>query len=139
MATTNSLWFLVSLIFLILPNVLLTYAQHTETKSCAKGVHVIVAAGYGSTGSGLGDLTNLNNYILGNISHSTYASVPYDKGDTAHYRTALAGATGNVTDYVTQYIDSCPDTKVVMIGYSAVSFTLSHGISEEGPSIESDR
>lgn len=108
-------------LILLLP--ILTLAQATLKDQCVqKGVHVIVTSGYGSSNvNGYGLLGTLKDKILKQIPGSTAVSVTYDKGDETKYLQAMDSGTESTKKYIRQYVKSCPKSKIVLLGYSAVS------------------
>lgn len=122
--TTHTMLSLFRLLYAIFALLLpLTLAQSVLEKHCVhKGVHVIVTSGYGSSNvNGYGLLSTLKDKILKQIPGSTDASVTYDKGDETKYLQNMDSGTESTKRYIRQYVKSCPRSKIVLLGYSAVS------------------
>ena len=129
---------LLALCALVLPAAL---AQTTPSASCATGVHFIGGSGHGNAPSDFGFLSSLAANVLNTIPGSTNYSVPYDKvspslrtallhvtllivcQQSTDYPTAVYSGTTLFTSVVKDYVASCPNSKVVVAGYSEVGQT----------------
>ncbi|OQE44782.1 hypothetical protein PENCOP_c002G05388 [Penicillium coprophilum] len=97
-----------------------THAQSVSEDDCATGVHAIIARGQGG-GDDLNVLITLSDLILKQIPGSTTIGLPYDHenvlNDTAKMHTVHDGAV-LMQQFVQEYVESCPSTKIVVVGYS---------------------
>lgn len=100
-----------------------THAQSVSEDKCATGVHAIIARGQGG-GDDLNVMSTLSDLILKQIPGSTTLGLPYDHGNvltnldklyTVHDGTLL------MQQFVQEYSESCPQTKIVVVGYSMVT------------------
>lgn len=99
-------------------------AQAVDSKKCATGVHVIVSRGQG-TGDDLDVMSSLTDLIQQQISGSTILGLPYDHGAKDKFKAVSKGAV-MLQKYVREYADSCPESKVAIIGYSLVCLSSSN-------------
>ncbi|OQE07188.1 hypothetical protein PENVUL_c014G06394 [Penicillium vulpinum] len=110
------IWILLALILMLIQ----THAQSVSEDECATGVHAIIARGQGG-GDDLNVLVTLSDLILQQIPGSTTLGLPYDhvnvSTDIAKLRTVHDGAV-LMQQYVQEYSESCPQTKIVVVGYS---------------------
>jgi len=83
--------------------------------TCVTGVHLIVA--HGSTETGYGDLDSVVTGVLAAIPGSSSEYIDYPATLT-HYPTSEAAGVTNMTVRIESYVTSCPNTKVVFLGYS---------------------
>ena len=99
-----------------------TLTQQTPTTACAKGIHIIAAAGHRTKiRGGYGSLINLVDTLKDAIPHSTSFSVPYPKFlRLPQYPVAVAKGQENMMKAIGNYVESCPRTKIVLLGYSEV-------------------
>ncbi|KAJ5400036.1 hypothetical protein N7465_010525 [Penicillium sp. CMV-2018d] len=97
-----------------------TYAQSVSEDECATGVHAIIARGQGG-GDDLNVMSTLSDLILREIPGSTTLGLPYDHGniltDYAKLHAVHDGAV-LMQQFVQEYSESCPQTKIVVVGYS---------------------
>ncbi|KAJ5178085.1 uncharacterized protein N7500_000784 [Penicillium coprophilum] len=97
-----------------------THAQSVSEDDCATGVHAIITRGQGG-GDDLNVLITLSDLILKQIPGSTTIGLPYDHenvlNDTAKMHTVHDGAV-LMQQFVQEYVESCPSTKIVVVGYS---------------------
>lgn len=105
-----------------------TYAQTVSEDECATGVHAIIARGEGG-GDDLNVLSTLSDLILKQIPGSTTLGLPYDHENvltnSAKLRTVHDGAV-LMQQFVQEYSESCPQTKIVVVGYSMVRQYQTH-------------
>jgi hypothetical protein len=100
-----------------------------EPDKCAR-VHAIIARGQGG-GDDLNVMSTLSDLILQQIPGSTTVGLPYDHenvlSDEAKRLTVHDGAV-LMQELIEEYLENCPETKLVVVGYSMVrsSFQLSH-------------
>lgn len=99
-----------------------THAQSVSTHECATGVHAIIARGQG-TGDNLNVMSTLSDLIMAQIPGSTTLGLPYDhanvltneeKRHTVHDGAVL------MQEFVEEYAEGCPQSKIVVVGYSMV-------------------
>ncbi|EKV05523.1 Acetylxylan esterase, putative [Penicillium digitatum PHI26] len=99
-----------------------TYAQSMPEDECATGVHAIIARGQGG-GDDLNVMSTLSDLILKQIPGSTTLGLPYDHEnvltDFAKLHTVHDGAV-LMQQFVQEYSESCPQAKIVVVGYSMV-------------------
>ncbi|KAJ6139399.1 hypothetical protein N7471_005885 [Penicillium samsonianum] len=97
-----------------------THAQTVSKDECATGVHAIIARGEGG-GDDLNVLSTLSDLILKQIPGSTTLGLPYDHENvltnSAKLHTVHDGAV-LMQQFVQEYSESCPQTKIVVVGYS---------------------
>jgi hypothetical protein len=95
-----------------------THAQTVAKKDCATGVHAILARGSGQ-GNDLNVLVKLKEAILEQIPGSTVLGLPYGHGNPNKFEAVYNGAL-LLQRYIEDYVASCPDTKIALLGYSLV-------------------
>jgi acetylxylan esterase len=99
-----------------------TYAQSVPKNECATGVHAIIARGQGP-GDDLNVMSTLSDLILAQIPGSTTLGLPYDHAnvlwDDDKRHTVHDGAV-LMQEFVEEYVQSCPNSKIVLAGYSMV-------------------
>ena len=104
-----------------------THGQNVPPEQCATGVHAIIARGQAATGETGFDPLNvmaaLQNLILNQIPGSTSLGLPYQYGAENKFVAVYDGAQ-LLQDYITSYVASCPKAKIVVVGYSLVSFRI---------------
>ncbi|GAD95059.1 acetylxylan esterase precursor, putative [Paecilomyces variotii No. 5] len=105
--------FILSSLLLLSPA---TRAQNVSAADCATGVHAILARGQGA-GNDLDVLSSIQSLLLENINGSTSIALPYaynssDKVAAVHNGALL------LQEYVQEYVSSCPDSKIFLLGYS---------------------
>ncbi|KAJ5312287.1 hypothetical protein N7508_003117 [Penicillium antarcticum] len=104
-----------------------TYAQ--EPDECAR-VHAIIARGQGG-GDDLNVMSTLSDLILQQIPDSTTVGLPYDHenvlSNEAKRLTVHDGAV-LMQEFIEEYLESCPDTKLVVIGYSMGAIVMMDAI-----------
>ncbi|KAK4861105.1 hypothetical protein LT330_004021 [Penicillium expansum] len=97
-----------------------THAQSVSKDECATSVHAIIARGQGG-GDDLNVMSTLSDLILEQIPGSTTLGLPYDHEnvltDYAKMHTVHDGAV-LMQQFVQEYSESCPQTKIVVVGYS---------------------
>lgn len=99
-----------------------TNAQSVSKDECATSVHAIIARGQGG-GDDLNVMSTLSDLILKQIAGSTTLGLPYDHQnvltDYDKLHTVHDGAV-LMQQFVQEYSESCPQTKIVLVGYSMV-------------------
>jgi hypothetical protein len=104
-----------------------THGQSVPSEQCATGVHAIIARGQAATGETgfdpLNVMASLQNLILQQIPGSTSLGLPYQYG-AENKLVAVHDGAQLLQDYVTSYLASCPRAKIVVAGYSLVSYTI---------------
>ncbi|KGO77523.1 Cutinase [Penicillium italicum] len=112
----NIAWALLAVIL----RLTVTHAQSVSEDECATGVHAIIARGQGG-GDDLNVMSTLSDLILKQIPGSTTLGLPYDHDnvltDNAKQHTVHDGAV-LMQQFVLEYSESCPQTKIVVVGYS---------------------
>lgn len=94
----------------------LTQATRTTRASCSD-VHLFLARG--TTESYPGLLGSLTTLVTDAINGSTYENILYpatQEGSTPSYEEGIANGTAQVQAYA----EACPDSKLVLLGYSQV-------------------
>lgn len=94
------------------------HAHKTESDDCASSVHAVIARGQGR-GNDLDVMVNLQDAILQQIPGSTSLGLPYDHGGFNKFNDVYHGAL-MAQNYVKEYVKSCPQAKLALIGYSLV-------------------
>jgi len=89
-----------------------------ERQSSCASVYVLVARA-STESQGEGVLATLASDITSQISGSVSAAVTYPASLT-DYRPSEQSGVAAATQEVTSYVQSCPDTKIVLLGYSQV-------------------
>lgn len=92
------------------------HAQSVPSSECATGIHAILARGEGG-GDPLNVLVSISNLILEQIPGSTTLGLPYPYGNENKAQAVHDGAL-MFQDYVRQYVASCPNAKILLLGYS---------------------
>ena len=106
---------------------LLRQSHAQQPDECAR-VHAIIARGQGG-GDDLNVMSTLSDLILQQIPGSTTVGLPYDHenvlSNEAKRLTIHDGAV-LMQEFIEEYIESCPEAKLVVVGYSMVcsSFQL---------------
>jgi len=85
-------------------------------QSCASGVHIIVARASGEQ-AGQGIIGQVATSITQRVPGSDSVAVNYPATLYNYQNSESAGVTA-MTNLVTQYVASCPDAKIVLMGYS---------------------
>lgn len=94
----------------------LTQAACTTRAACAD-VHLLLARG--TTEGYPGALGSLATLVTDAVNGSTYENILYpatQEGSTPSYQEGIANGTAQLAAYVA----ACPDSKVVLLGYSQV-------------------
>ncbi|CAL5871695.1 uncharacterized protein PFLUO_LOCUS5948 [Penicillium psychrofluorescens] len=99
-----------------------THAQTVAKGDCATGVHAILARGSGQ-GNDLNVLVKLKQAILEQIPGSTVLGLPYGHGNSDKFEAVYNGAL-LLQRYIEDYVASCPDTKIALLGYSLGAVTM---------------
>lgn len=94
------------------------HSQFVPPERCATGVHAILARGQGP-GDHLNVMVSIQNLILQLIPGSSSVALPYNHGAEDH-RVAAADGGLMMQQYVREYVVSCPDSKIFLMGYSLV-------------------
>lgn len=87
------------------------------TSKCATGVHIIAARGTGEA-PGEGAIGSLASDIVARIPGSDSVALAYPASVLPSYEMSEGSGTKNMTMYIQQYVASCPNTKIVLLGYS---------------------
>lgn len=87
--------------------------------SCATGVHMIVARGTNEQ-PGEGLTAQTANAIQARIPGSTSEALVYPASVYPTYAYSEGEGTVAMTTAITQYAKSCPDSKIVLLGWSQV-------------------
>ena len=106
----------ISLFLLLMTIVVHGYGQTVTSEDCATSVHGIFMRGQG-TGDDYNTLSAMSNLMLENINGSTSVALPYDHGDWDKWIAMLNGSL-LLVEYVADYVSSCPDSKIFILGYS---------------------
>ncbi|GKT48266.1 acetylxylan esterase 2 [Colletotrichum spaethianum] len=91
-------------------------SAQNSTATCATGVHLIVARGSNEP-PGSGRIGSVANGVVAAISGSQIAPLDYP-ATFDNYSSSVAVGTGAMKTALTQYNSRCPNSKVVMLGYS---------------------
>ena len=84
--------------------------------TCATGVHIIAARG-STEPQGEGPLQNVSSLIESSIAGSDDMAVIYP-ADLIPYDSSEESGVTNMTNMITSYVSACPDSKIVLLGYS---------------------
>lgn len=95
-----------------------SYGQPTPPERCATGVHAILVRGQGP-GDHLNVMVTIQNLILQLIPGSSSTALPYHHGGSDHRVVAADGAL-MMQQYIRDYVESCPKSKIFLMGYSLV-------------------
>lgn len=87
---------------------------------CASGVQMIVARGTNQQ-SIKGSMTKLANKIMDQIPGSQAVGLQYPASKTPTYEKSEGKGSNHMTQYIEYYSTKCPNTKLVLLGYSQVS------------------
>ncbi|KAJ5127406.1 hypothetical protein N7448_008185 [Penicillium atrosanguineum] len=98
------------------------YSQAVPPERCATGVHAILARGQGP-GDHLNVMVSIQNLILQLIPGSSSVALPYKHGLEDH-RIAAADGARMMQQYVREYVVSCPNSKIFLMGYSLGGIVL---------------
>lgn len=93
------------------------WAQHVNPTKCATGVHVLSLRGHGGKSPPYGLSVTAVDNITAAISGSDVVPVPFPS-QAADFFGATITAAANLKKYIKRYHNSCPDTKLVIQGYS---------------------
>ena len=86
------------------------------TSSCATGVHMIVARG-STEPQGEGPIVNVTSMVEAAVPGSDSVAVIYPATLLPYASSEEAGVT-NMTTMIQQYVQSCPNTKIALLGFS---------------------
>ena len=86
------------------------------TSSCATGVHMIVARG-STEPQGEGPIVNVSNAVEAAVPGSDSVAVIYP-ATLLPYASSEEAGVKNMTLMIQQYVASCPDTKIALLGFS---------------------
>lgn len=125
----SSLAFIASLV-LSLSDSQAAAAANCSTECTTSGAHIIVARESGAPNS-VSVMDALAEEVVLKCSGSSIAGVPYP-ADFNPYVESEGEGVGNLTEMVLDYQTCCPDSKVVLMGYSQViktSMDLTHQLA----------
>lgn len=84
------------------------------------GVHIVVQSGHGAPDvGGYGLLSTTVMALKAQVGGNNVSTV-FDKQNPS-WPLGIATGVGNLTEHLNWYIGSCPDTPIVLMGYSQVS------------------
>lgn len=115
-----------SLLLVLLALTVHVLAQKVPPQECATGVHAIFAQGKGD-GDDYTDAVTIADLVLQQIPGSTTVGLPYDHGDANVYE-AVASGSQLYQQYIADYADSCPQTKIMALGYSMGAISLMNAL-----------
>lgn len=95
------------------------YSRQTNATGCATGVHMIVARA-STEQPGTGVIGAIANNIQSQVPGSDIVPVDYPALLNPYQPSQKAGVTA-MTKLVQDYAKACPQTKMVLMGYSQVS------------------
>ncbi|KAJ5088242.1 hypothetical protein N7456_011858 [Penicillium angulare] len=101
-------------------------AQKTPPELCAGGVHAILIRGQGP-GDHLNVMVSMQNLVLQLIPNSSSVALPFHHGGSDHRIVAAEGAL-MMQDYIRQYVASCPQSKIFLMGYSLGGIVMMDGL-----------
>lgn len=101
-------------------NEIVGFAEDARVQ-CATGVQMIVARGTNQKAS-KGSMTRLANQIMDRVPGSQAVGLQYPASKEPSYPDSEGTGTNHMTQYIKYYSTKCPDTKLVLLGYSQVSF-----------------
>jgi hypothetical protein len=90
-----------------------------ERADCATGVHIIAARASGEEPGG-GTIGTVVGNVVEAISGSDSVAVDYP-ATVENYASSVAVGIKNMTELITSYVATCPDARIVLMGYSQVS------------------
>ena len=96
--------------------VLSDISTRQTTSSCATGVHMIVARG-STEAPGEGPIVNVTSAVEAAIPGSDSVAVVYP-ATLLPYASSEEAGVKNMTTMVQQYAQSCPNTKIALLGFS---------------------
>ena len=94
------------------------HSQTTQASECA-ALHAIFLRGEGTDGGPFNGqvMTPLSDQIVSTIPNSSSIAIAYDSGNLDK-PVAVYNASMMFNEYVAQYVESCPDSKIMVLGYS---------------------
>lgn len=92
-----------------------------EYPHCATGVQIIAARGTDQA-PGLGSMAGVVEEIMNTIPGSQAVGLAYPASMLPTYRDSESAGARNMTVYIKYFAEKCPDTKLVLLGYSQVSY-----------------
>ncbi|KAJ5554402.1 hypothetical protein N7513_004361 [Penicillium frequentans] len=101
-------------------------AQKTPPELCATGVHAILIRGQGP-GDHLNVMVSMQNLVLQLIPGSSSVALPYHHGGPDHRVVAADGAL-LMQQYIRDYVASCPQSKIFLMGYSLGGIVMMDGL-----------
>lgn len=97
-----------------------------------RGAHIVATSGHGAPNvGGYGLLSSTVNAIKAAIPNSNNFSTAFDK-DNPSPAMASADGVSNLTYHIQWYTAGCPNTPIILLGYSEVSEPRGHDPSSEG-------
>lgn len=109
-----------SLLLLLATSLVGVYGQSVSPSDCAGSIHGIFLRGegpgddYNSNGN---TLNVMRDQVLSGVPGSTVNAVPYDHANWVKVYGVMNGS-DLLNDYVADYVSSCPNTKIWLLGYS---------------------
>lgn len=97
------------------------FARKTPSLTCASGVHIITVNGDGARDGQQGFFDSLSGSIMDAIPGSTQRIMPYDTSSRKRSNRAITGGSKNLLNWIELYHAQCPESKIVILGHSAVS------------------
>lgn len=95
-------------------------AAAAQTTQCAQGLHMIMARGTGEA-EGPGIMRLLGERIAERIEGSDWVGLDYPASDkNPPYATSMTEGGNEIREVVEAYAEDCPDTPIVLFGYSQV-------------------
>ncbi len=91
-----------------------------SSATCVTGVHIIAARGTGEA-PGEGEIGSLSTMIEAAIPNSDSVAVNYPASLVPTYMTSEEAGTAAFTSMIESYVNSCNNTRIVLLGYSQVS------------------
>jgi len=88
-----------------------------SSTTCATGVHIIAARGTGEA-PGEGEIGSLATMIEAAIPGSDSVAVNYPASVVPTYESSEEAGTAAFTSMIESYVSICPNTKIVLLGYS---------------------
>ena len=114
---------------------ILAIAAPTAASNCSSGVHIIVARGstepQDDGNLGMGVTKEVADLITGQVANSDAMGIVYP-ATLDNYPSSVAAGVGSMQAEIQRYSRACPDSRMVLLGYSqgatVVTDLLSQGI-----------
>lgn len=92
----------------------------TQSTQC-KDVHILIAVGHGESYPGA--QKSIATAVCSKLSSCDYANIQYDSTSNGDFCVAVVGGIKNGKTALTNYVKQCPNSKIVLMGWSQVRMT----------------